>query len=377
MDGSDRPELLTEVGAVEALADEWRAKAERRGNPFVTPEWFLAWLRHCGRGWDPYVAVVRAEDGGLRGLLPLISSNHGARRELRFCPLGDCFHPVADAQDEEAVAVAAAPAVALPDSGFRSLVLERIDGSGGWWRALAAAAPTALATVERGESALTCVGLSGLSWDDYLAARSGKFRNQLRRNQRQLDEEHDVQVRRTRRPEEVADDLGILFSLHDARWAEQPGRSALADPAIREFHLEFAAAALEHGWLRLYVMEIDGVPVAARYGWLIGDRWSNYNSGWDPAWSRRSPGFLLQVHTIKEAIEEGASEYDMLLGAEDYKGRFGSSSRTARDVLLVRQGHPAHLGAAAGVRLRRAWRRLPSRPRARARRIADRLGVRH
>lgn len=185
-----------------------------------------------------------------------------------------------------------------------------------------------------------------------------------------------MQLRRTRRSEEIAADLGILFRLHDARWAERPDSSSFSDPAIRAFHLEFARAALERGWLRLSVMEVDGVPIAALYGWLIGGRWSYYQAGFDPAWSRHSPGFLLLAETIREAIDDGASEYDMLLGDEAFKRRFATSSRRVRTVVLAPRGHPAHLSAAAGVRLRRAWRRLPSRPRAQARQLAGRLGVR-
>jgi CelD/BcsL family acetyltransferase involved in cellulose biosynthesis len=123
-------------------------------------------------------------------------------------------------------------------------------------------------------------------------------------------------------------------------------------------------------------MEVDGVPIAALYGWLIGGRWSYYQAGFDPAWSRHSPGFLMLAETIREAIEDGASEYDMLLGEEAFKRRFATSSRRVCSVLLAPRGRPAHISAAAGVRLRRAWRRLPSRPRARARRVAGRLGLR-
>jgi CelD/BcsL family acetyltransferase involved in cellulose biosynthesis len=376
MDDPDRTQIVTEIGEVKALASEWRPLAERRGNAFVTPEWFLAWLRHCGQGWEPRVAVVRAPQGTLRGILPLVSSIKSGHPAVRSCAVGDYFHPVADVRDEEAVAIAAAPALAPRDRGPRSVLLENVDAGGGWWRALADASPAPLATVERAESVLPFVELAGLSWDDYLARRSRQLRSQLGRKLRSLRRKHDVRFRRTQRSEEVAADLGILFRLHDARWAERPEASGLADPAIRAFHLEFATIALERGWLRLTVMEVDGEPIAALYGWLIGGRWSYYQAGFDPAWSRHSPGFLLLAETIREAIADGASEYDMLLGEEAFKRRFATSSRRVCSVLLAPRGHPAHIGAAAGASLRRAWGRLPAGPRARMRRLAGRLGVR-
>jgi CelD/BcsL family acetyltransferase involved in cellulose biosynthesis len=371
----DRVELATDIGEVTALAAEWRALAERRGDAFLTPEWFLAWLRHCGRDWKPHVAVVRTAGGTVRGLLPLVSSKSNGGRDLRVCPIGDRFHPVADPVDEEPVAVAVASAIAPPEQGLRSLLLENVEAEGEWWQALAKASPAPLATVERDEATLPFVELAGIDWDEYLAGRSRQLRSQLRRKLRSLQKEHGVRFRRTRSADEVPDDLATLFRLHDARWAERSESSAIADPEIREFHHEFASAAFERGWLRLWVMEVDGAPIAALYGWLIGGRWSYYQAGFDPEWSRHSPGFLLLGETIRAAIEEGATEYDMLRGDEAFKRRFATSSRTVRTILLAPRGNQAHINAAAVDRLRRAWRTLPARPRARARRLASRLGA--
>ena len=372
---SDHVEMATDTGEVAALAPEWRSLAERRGDAFLTPEWFLAWLRHCGRGWKPHVAVVRTPDGRLRGLLPLVSSESKGARDLRVCPIGDRFEPVADPADEEEVAIAVAPAIATPEQGLRSLLLENVEAEGKWWRALARASSVPLATVDRGEATLPFVELGGIGWEEYLAGRSRQLRSQLRRKLRSLRKEHDVRFRRTRSPDEVADDLATLFRLHDARWADRPDSSAIADPQIREFHHEFASAAFERGWLRLCVMEVDGAPIAALYGWLIGGRFSYYQAGFDPDWSHHSPGFLLLGETIRGAIEEGATEYDMLRGDEAFKRRFATSSRAVRTILLAPRGNPAHINAAAVDRLRRAWRTLPARPRAGARRLASRLGA--
>ena len=121
-------------------------------------------------------------------------------------------------------------------------------------------------------------------------------------------------------------------------------------------------------------MEVDEVPVAALYGWLIGGRWSYYQAGFDPAWSRQSPGFLLLAGTIRGDRGRGL-EYDMLRGDEAFKRRFATPSRAVRSILLAPRGHHAHINAAAMDRLRRAWRTMHAAPRARARRLAGRLGV--
>ena len=68
------------------------------------------------------------------------------------------------------------------------------------------------------------------------------------------------------------------------------------------------------------------MAVAGWYGWRVGDRFSYYQAGFDPAWSRYSVGFLLLAETVREAIAEGAAEYDLLLGDEAFKARFATGS---------------------------------------------------
>jgi CelD/BcsL family acetyltransferase involved in cellulose biosynthesis len=70
---------------------------------------------------------------------------------------------------------------------------------------------------------------------------------------------------------------------------------------------------------------------------------------------------LLLAGVIESALEEGAAEFDFLLGDERYKLRFAEGSAIVRDVLLARAlPHPAAMVASAEHGLRRAGRLIPA-----------------
>ena len=113
-------------------------------------------------------------------------------------------------------------------------------------------------------------------------------------------------------------------------------------------------------------MEIDGQAVAAWYGWRLGWRYAYYLAGFDPRWAHRSVGFLLIAQTVRAAIAEGATEYDLLLGDEAYKRRFATGSRRVETVMLTRARDPIRPLFRAEAALRSGYRRLPPQ-------VADRL----
>jgi CelD/BcsL family acetyltransferase involved in cellulose biosynthesis len=346
-------ELIDREDALGQVIGSWRRLAADRGNAFITPEWYLAATRTLHRGWIPAVLVVRDDGGRIRGLLPLLSApSRGAPRLLSFAGTryGDLYHPVAAEGDDELIAAAAAPVMARHLGARCRLDIGRVDAGAGWWRELARAWPAGMAAVPRSPEALPYIDLDGSSWEEYLAARSRQFRSQVGRKMRALRRDHQVRLRRPASEQEALGDVGTLFHLHDARWAGRHAASAIADPSVREFHREFTREAHQQGWLRLYLLEVDAVPVAGWYGWRVGDRFSYYQAGFDPAWGRYSVGFLLLAETVREAIAEGASEYDLLLGDEPFKSRFATDRRLGRSVLLAPRVSRSRLAATA-----RAW----------------------
>jgi CelD/BcsL family acetyltransferase involved in cellulose biosynthesis len=187
----------------------------------------------------------------------------------------------------------------------------------------------------------------GMSWDDYMASRSGKFRQQVRRTERRLAEDHGLAFRMTTGRETLTADMDTLVRLHGMRWGEES--SGVFAGADGQLHREFAAAALQEGWLRLWFLELEGEPVAARLGYRFGNADAGYQSGRDPAWDKFGVGFLLQVHTIREAMDDGVGEYRFLRGGEGYKSRFAGADRGLETVVLARG--PLGAAAVAGRRL--------------------------
>jgi CelD/BcsL family acetyltransferase involved in cellulose biosynthesis len=352
-------EVISDRAALRSCESEWRTLAERRSNAFVTPEWFGAWLDNYGNSDEPAVPVARRADGSLFGLMPLVLARSGRPRTLRFAGAAhaDRLHPVCLQEDELSVASTAVATMTAASPDWTVAVLDNVDARASWWQALArASAVLGVATYR--DTVLPIIELDTGDWDGYLANRPRNFREQARRYPRRLARKHSVHFRRTTDESELDRDMATLFRLHDARWAPRGG-SSLESQRVRRFHVDFARSALRQGWLRLWFLEIDDVEVAAWYGWRLGDSYAYYQAGFDPAWQHLSVGFVLMVHTVRSAIEEGASRYELLLGEEAYKSRFANAGESVHTVTLSRS-RSAHLATAAEAYMWKGSRRLPA-----------------
>lgn len=358
-----RAEVIDEAAAISGLEESWRSFAEKSGNAFVTPEWYSAFIEVYGDSASPAIGVTRSADGTITGVLPFITEGSRGRR-LRFggANLGDLFHPL-PSEDADALAVCAAE---LGRGHLKTLVLDNVESGAEWPEVLRAAGERRLVSRAYRDAVSPFIDLRAFgSWDDYLASRSKNARSQLRRYGRRLNEEHDVSFRKTDRAETLGEDLDTFFRLHLARWADRGGSSS--DSArVRAFHERFAGTALARGWLRLWFLEIAGEPVAAWYGWSLGGKYAYYLAGFDPEWAEQRVGHVLLCHTIAAAIEEGAEEYDMLLGDESYKSRFSTDERRLQTLILTPAYSPQGVAAAAEVSLWSLSRRLSAKRREQA-----------
>jgi CelD/BcsL family acetyltransferase involved in cellulose biosynthesis len=338
----------------EELLGAWRRLAEARSNPFLTPEWFRAWIE-TNPEEEPFALAWRV-DGELRGVLPLVRVG----RLLRFAGArrGDWFTPACRREEEEAMARACAAFLRGLGGGWQ-LRLDRIDRDSAWPQALwAEDCERAVAPVRpRRTDILPYVAFGEDGYEGYLAGRSRNFRSQLGRRRRKLEREHNLGFRVTSAAADLEADLDTFFTLHDERWDERGGSSSQGE-SVRAFQRRFAAAALERGWLRLWTAEADGEPRAAWYGWRVGERYCYSLSGLAKEYEPFALGTVLLAHTIEQAAAEGAPIYDLMWGEEGYKERFETGRRDAATWVLTPRRHPVRFVAGLRTAAERRARKL-------------------
>ena len=330
--------LLEPLQSFDSVAEDWTRLAVASGNIFATWEWSSLWWKHFGDGRKLLTTACRDGSGSLVAILPLYLSRQRPLRIIRFLGhgQGDHLSPVCAPADREAAALAFRDAL---DREAFDLFLG--DKMAGWTTSLGGR------MLRRTGSPVLRFG--GNSWEELLASRSANFREQVRRRERKLGREHELNFRFCDDPGRLDDDLGTLFRLHLARWGDT---GAWYSPAAEAFHREFAPRALERGWLRFWLLELDGRPAAAWYGFRFAGAELYYQAGRDPEWERGSVGFVLLAHSIRAALEDGANEYRFLEGSEAYKYRFANEDE-GLDTIVIPRGVRGRAAVAAAAALGR------------------------
>lgn len=310
------------VTAIETLREEWHELGTRAGGIFSTWEWSDAWWRHYGLDRELQLYACRDSDGRLSAVHPLYVWRARRPRVLRFLGHGP---------GDELGPVHAPGAIELAADGLHTILeelawdvfyAEQLPGGESWGDLLDG-------RIWRRESSSVLRVPEG-GWDGFLDTRSSNFREQLRRRRRELERRGGFTFRLAD-PTSLERDLDSLFRLHRARWG-----SRRTDFFDSPFHRDVASAAIEQGWLRLWLLEHEGRPIAAWHGFHVGSVTSYYQAGRDPSYDRLSVGFLLLAHSIREAIAEGASEYRFGRGDEAFKRRFTDDDPGLLTVALTR-----------------------------------------
>lgn len=322
---------LDPLGHLGEARSEWGELAAASGNPFASVEWCEAWLEHVGRGARLRLFSCRRRDGSIGAILPLVLTEGRYVRKLRFLGFGASneLGPISAPEDREAAALALRGALAATRREWDVFLGERLPGNG-WSDRLAGALVAELGSpVVRGP---------WRSWDEYLGSRSRNFRQELRRKERRL-EERGLQSQRVATAAELEPALDVLFALHRARWGPEASRWFAG---WEVFHRRFARAALDRGWLRLRLLQLDGRPVAAYLGFRFGCGEWFYQLGREPS-ADSSVGLVLVANALRDALAEGATDFRLGPGAQAYKLRFATGDPGLQTV-----------GKARGVRGRAA-----------------------
>lgn len=151
------------------------------------------------------------------------------------------------------------------------------------------------------------------SWDEYLNFLSSKNRHELRRK---LAKAKDATIKKLK-----AEEIKKLFELMESSSVEKKN---FLSKEMKDFFIMFALYLEKIGSLRLngsfYKDEIVGIL----FCFQMGNTVYAFNTGYNPDFSKLSPGFISFALDIKSAISEGLSYYNFLRGEERFKFDLGA-----------------------------------------------------
>jgi CelD/BcsL family acetyltransferase involved in cellulose biosynthesis len=310
--GRWRVEEVRGRAAFAALRAEWDALIARgpADVPFASHEWLSAWLDAFAPTAAPLVLVAREVAGRALGMAAFLEERRrGVVRLLAPANDHSCRFEWALGPDP-GTAVAALWAHLRDRVRWDVLVLRDVprDGPTSTWLEPLARADGHLAG--RWESLRTpWIPLGGKPAEERTGA---KFRANLRRRARRLQELGAVAVRRAEAPGEVDAALADFLALEASGWKGQGGTAIALDHALVGFYARVARDASARGALAIRSLTLDGRPVAVHLGMVHRGAYLLPKTAYDEALAHVSPGQLLQREVLAECEARGLARFDFL-----------------------------------------------------------------
>jgi CelD/BcsL family acetyltransferase involved in cellulose biosynthesis len=357
------------------LREEWRALQAQcpEATPYQTWEWNAAWWRHFGARKRAHILTFRTERGALVGIAPFYVSRHLGTPLRRLAWMGtgpsDYLGPLVLPEFAGEVASALLDYLAAGMRGWDMADLQQLPPASPLMAHAPYPWPERPADTQSVLPMEPCPYLPlSPTWEELTKRLGKKMRSNLGYYERLLHKTFPDARYFLADAQTLDAGMSALFALHQSRWNARWLPGVLGNKRVQAFHREVAARFLEGGRLRLHLLYADGAIRSALYCFSCGGRLLYYLGGFAPEMSRYSLGTLLTAHAIREAIEEGCTEFDFLRGSEPYKYRWQPEERVNSRLLLLRSrgglGRLGELPGKAGFALTRVERYIVHRAKA-------------
>ena len=322
----------------ETLMREWEALLPRSRiqNPFLTPLWMEIWLKHFGQSLGAKFIFLRAPEGALLAVGAFSTSTwEGGRQGLTLLGSPD----VCDYRD-----------LVIASGGEEEVfgALGRFFAEGPWdyleFNGISEFSPTnqflspllhpfGFRMVQEIEEVALYLDLPQ-TWDGFLEGLNSKDRHELRRKMRRLEKEAVFEILRVDDRSSLDTGMEIFFDLHRK---SRKDKAEFMSPEMEAYFRDIGMRFQERGWLNLSFLKVEGEEVATFFSFDFAGTEYVYNSGYDPQFSRFSPGIVLAAHCIRRAIEKGTGGFNFLRGREDYKYHLGGKEEKIYRIRVIKE----------------------------------------
>ena len=162
-------------------------------------------------------------------------------------------------------------------------------------------------------------------FDSYMLTLGAKSRQNVRREIRMFEKQFKCEFQSVRSVDQVEPFLADAETISRKTYQWNVGQRIVNDEASRRGLMGLA----RRGELQCYIVHADANPVAFMRGRLVGGTYEFETAGFDPAYSKSSPGAVLLMYAVRDLIENAhCANFDFGQGGDEvgYKARFGNES---------------------------------------------------
>jgi Acetyltransferase (GNAT) domain len=172
------------------------------------------------------------------------------------------------------------------------------------------------------------------SLDEFLARRSRRRRESVRRYSRRLERTYGDRARvEVFRSRDGIDRLVADSALVHRETYQSVLGVGFSDERVQRGLTELA---MDRGWFRGYVLYLDGTPAAFWHGNAYKGVFGIGATGFNPAFADARPGTYLLMKAVEDlAADESVHTLDFGFGDAEYKRHFGDECRQEEDVVLL------------------------------------------
>ena len=295
-------------------------------HPFLNHDWICTWWECFGPGRELYVILVML-NGVLRGIAPLMLSRksiYGLRgvRSLGFLynphtprcdfivPHGaeDIYHAIWTHIRRNEREWDALELCRLPDDSKTLHEIRKYAGVDGL-----------LTGIWQGDPSPYVIGQP---WKDYSEKLHRSHQQNLTRRFKSLSKLGHVELEVVTSTDDLEKALEDAFHIEAAAWKGKAGTAIEEDARTRQFYTRLVERAARRGWLHLSFLTINRRRIVARIGLRYANRHYLLKSGYDPEFSKYSPSILHFSLLLRDILDQGMSECDLLGGNDEWKLRW-------------------------------------------------------
>ncbi len=168
-------------------------------------------------------------------------------------------------------------------------------------------------------------------WNGFWTAQSQRFKKTVRNIANRVERLGRVTVEELSATATAEECMQVFASVAARSWKAQLPVSLGRDSGIARFFAGLTSELHACGRLSLWVLRVDGMPIATEYHVHDGETVYALRSDFDDHYREASPGAYLNDQIVRAYFEANVRTYDMGPGDNEYKLRWANGARDFDD----------------------------------------------